>query len=128
MGVAPADAGLELLEVGAIEHQLIAALPSDARRARAPGRRADLAEDYSHLEALGAAVSASGIAKLSLAGCGLDAVGLAAFVGSVSWESAALTEIDVRYNWQLLDEASLDNRVLVVQFVRLSLSTLTYTL
>ena len=59
-----------------------------------------------NVKTLGAAVSASGIVKLSLVDGRLNAAGLSAFAESVNWESAALAEIDVRDNW-LLDEASL---------------------
>ena len=68
--------------------------------------RADLVEDYSHIRALGEAISGSKVRALGLSDCELGPAALVTFVQSVRWETAALTEVDVRYN--MVDEAVLE--------------------
>ena len=57
--------------------------------------RADLLEDCGHIRALGEAISGSKVRRLGLADCGFGQAALTSFAQSVSWETAALTEIDV---------------------------------
>eukprot|EP01045_Picozoa_sp_COSAG04_P046819 COSAG04_NODE_17170_length_477_cov_0.642857_1_plen_113_part_01 len=58
---------------------------------------ADLVEEHSHIRALGEAISGSKVQRLGLSNCQLGTA-VTAFVQSVSWETAALTEVDVSSN------------------------------
>jgi hypothetical protein len=55
--------------------------------------RADLIEDYSHIKALGEAISSSPVKEISLAQCQFTSATLTTFVQSVRWDTAALTSI-----------------------------------
>ena len=67
--------------------------------------RADLIEDFSHILALGEAISGSKVKQISMAQCEFTSATLTTFVQSVRWDTAELTEVDVRSN-KGLDEAA----------------------
>ena len=60
--------------------------------------RADLIEEYSHIQALGEAISGSQVKQISLAQCQFTSATLTTFVQSVRWDTTALTKVDVRGN------------------------------
>ena len=68
--------------------------------------RRDLIEDYLHIQALGEALTEGKVKEISLADTKFTSATLTAFVQSVRWETAALTEVDVRRN--MLYEAVLE--------------------
>jgi hypothetical protein len=68
--------------------------------------RSDLIEEYPHIQALGEAISGSQVKQVSLAECQFTSATLTTFVQSVRWDTAALTELDLREN-KALDEAAL---------------------
>eukprot|EP01047_Picozoa_sp_COSAG01_P023359 COSAG01_NODE_1411_length_10408_cov_6.595402_3_plen_1024_part_00 len=61
--------------------------------------RTDLVEDYSHIQALGGALSGSEVHTCGLANCKLNPVSLATFVKSVTWETAAVKKIALSNNF-----------------------------
>jgi hypothetical protein len=68
--------------------------------------RSDLIEDYSHIQALGEALSEAKVEQISLADTKFSSATLTEFVQSVRWATAGLTELDVRWN-EALDKAAL---------------------
>jgi hypothetical protein len=57
--------------------------------------RTDLIEDYSHIQALGEALSEGKVKEISLAGTKFSGATLTEFVQSVRWETAAVESIDL---------------------------------
>jgi hypothetical protein len=57
--------------------------------------RADLIEDYSHIQALGEAISGSQVKQISLAQCKFTSATLTTFVQSVRWDTAALNSLTI---------------------------------
>jgi hypothetical protein len=57
--------------------------------------RADLIEDYSHIEKLGQAVTQ--LTKLTLADCSFNQFSTATFARSVNWADVALAKIDISF-------------------------------
>jgi hypothetical protein len=68
--------------------------------------RTDLIEEYSHIRALGEALSEAKVKQVSLVRTKFSNAALIEFVQSVLWATAALTKLDVRRN-KALDEAAL---------------------
>jgi hypothetical protein len=68
--------------------------------------RTDLIEDYSHIRALGEALSEAKVKEISLADTKFNSATLIEFVQSVRWETAALTKVDLRGNE--VDKESMD--------------------